>query len=279
MSSLIENTGGYGGFYASLSSMERLLYPTSTVASFLEESSRMPPAFFILYKIYKYRKTLGMPHQHLEGDVERLRQYMIEIFVAYCHKHRTIGQVDHLVESEDTLPAILANMVHTSSDLGPIDFWKVTTIQYESILGFLVGGNRWFISPSMARTMRQKLQLGTGYVRERYQPNTLAQPERWLTPCPGLVKPQALPMRPPPQKLTRLPGQVNLEQNTQGSQASPMQSLPQQILEPNIQAPPMQRQPHAGVSDWMKNNSPNQSPDPQFSPEMILPPTPSSFDL
>ncbi|KAG7409527.1 hypothetical protein Forpe1208_v010762 [Fusarium oxysporum f. sp. rapae] len=272
MSSLIENTGGYGGFYASLSSMERLLYPTSTVSSFLEESSRMPPALFILHKIYKCRKTLGMPHQHLEDDVEILRQYMIEIFVAYCHKHRAIGQVGHLVESEDTLPAILANLVDTSSDLGPIDFWKVTTIQYESILGFLVGGNRWFIPPSMAHTVRQKLQLGTGYVRERYQPNTSAQPELWLTPGPGLVKPQALPMRP---LSTRLPGQVNLVQNTQ---ASPMQSQPQQLLKPSIQAPPMQRQSYAGVSDWMKNNSPNQSPDRQFSPEMIYPPTSSSSD-
>ncbi|TXB96631.1 hypothetical protein FocTR4_00012182 [Fusarium oxysporum f. sp. cubense] len=237
MSSLIENTGGYGGFYASLSSMERLLYPTSTVSSFLEESSRMPPALFILHKIYKCRKTLGMPHQHLEDDVE-----------------------------------ILPNLVDTSSDLGPIDFWKVTTIQYESILGFLVGGNRWFIPPSMAHTVRQKLQLGTGYVRERYQPNTSAQPELWLTPGPGLVKPQALPMRP---LSTRLPGQVNLVQNTQ---ASPMQSQPQQLLKPNIQAPPMQRQSYAGVSDWMKNNSPNQSPDRQFSPEMIYPPTSSSSD-
>ncbi|PNP73899.1 hypothetical protein FNYG_12761 [Fusarium nygamai] len=195
-----------------------------------------------------------MSYQYLEDDIERLRQYMNEIFVAYCHKHRAIGQIDHLVESEDTLPAILANLVDKSSDIGPLDFWKVTTTQYESILGFLIGGNRWFISPSMAHTMRQKLQLGTGYVRERYQPNTLAQSE-WLAPGPGLVNPQVLPMRP-------------LPQNTQ---APSMQS---QLLGSNIQAPPMQCQ----VSDWVKNNSLNQSPDRQFSPEMIYPPSCSSSD-
>jgi hypothetical protein len=164
---LVENDRGLKGIVLSLACLRRIVQPDVTIPSLLRESDERPPLSFTLNQINILRRELKLPYKYLRDTTEDLENYTNDIYITICETRPDISPIHDMPKEKASLPVILACLEQQVSDLGPIDWWKVKSIDFAIILGFRLGHAGWYAFPRHARL--NMLQIGTGIALGLYQ--------------------------------------------------------------------------------------------------------------
>lgn len=164
---LVENDKGLGGIILSLACLRKIVEPNVIIPSLLKESDKRPPLSFALSQIIILRRELQLPYKYLQDTTEDLENYINDIYTTICETHTHIIPIYNTPKEKASLPVILSCLEQQVSDLGPIDWWKVKSIDFAIILGFILGDAEWYACPRPARL--NMLQIGTGIALGLYR--------------------------------------------------------------------------------------------------------------